>query len=438
MQPVLKFNVRNQNISRVDTFLPVRYSRNYLYAEFDFKTCDWNEKTKTAIFSGTGLEPIPVILGETDTCLVPWEVLECTEFTVTVHAGDLITVDSAKVKLYESGYRPGDVPEPTPNVYQQLINMLTDQVDGLSYTDNILSLMAGEKSIASVTITGGSGSGTDGREVELQNNGTHIQWRYVGEESWTNLIALEDIKGQAGDDGSPGKPGRDGTTPHIGENMHWYIGDTDTGVVAEGKDGATGEKGEPGEKGDPGENGETGANGADGYSPTASVSKSGTVTTITITDKNGTTTEEILDGKKGADGKGITSVTIKADGHLRIDYDDGTNADVGKVVGEDGLDGASGVPIKQEMTASDTDVELQPNIFYLFPEIETLEISFADPTDTTAVAEYHFLFQSGATATTLTLPDTVKLPSSFSVDASKIYEVSILEGCLCAQSWAVS
>lgn len=156
MQPVLKFNVRNQNISRVDTFLPVRYSRNYLYAEFDFKTCDWNEKTKTAIFSGTGLEPIPVILGETDTCLVPWEVLECTEFTVTVHAGDLITVDSTKVKLYESGYRPGGVPEPTPDVYQQLINMLTDQVDGLSYTDNILSLIAGEKSIASVTITGGS------------------------------------------------------------------------------------------------------------------------------------------------------------------------------------------------------------------------------------------------------------------------------------------
>ncbi len=198
MQPVLKFNVRNQNISRMDTFLPVRYSRNYLYAEFDFKTCDWNEKTKTAIFSGTGLEPIPVILGETDTCLVPWEVLECTEFTVTVHAGDLITVDSAKVKLYESGYRPGDVPEPTPNVYQQLINMLTDQVDGLSYTDNILSLMAGEKSIASVTITGGSGSGTDGREVELQNNGTHIQWRYEGEEYWNNLVDLLDLKGSDG------------------------------------------------------------------------------------------------------------------------------------------------------------------------------------------------------------------------------------------------
>lgn len=29
--------------------------------------------------------------------------------------------------------------------------------------------------------------------------------------------------------------GKDGTTPHIGENGNWYIGDTDTGVSAEGR-----------------------------------------------------------------------------------------------------------------------------------------------------------------------------------------------------------
>lgn len=36
--------------------------------------------------------------------------------------------------------------------------------------------------------------------------------------------------------------------------------------------------------------------GSDGYSPTASVSKSNDITTITITDKNGTTTAQVLDG----------------------------------------------------------------------------------------------------------------------------------------------
>ena len=32
-----------------------------------------------------------------------------------------------------------------------------------------------------------------------------------------------------------GAAGTDGTTPHIGANGNWYIGDTDTGVSAEGR-----------------------------------------------------------------------------------------------------------------------------------------------------------------------------------------------------------
>lgn len=45
-----------------------------------------------------------------------------------------------------------------------------------------------------------------------------------------------------------------------------------------------------------------GLKGEDGYSPTASVSKSGKVTTITITDKNGTTTAGVEDGADGVPG----------------------------------------------------------------------------------------------------------------------------------------
>ena len=43
--------------------------------------------------------------------------------------------------------------------------------------------------------------GDDGREIELQKGETYIQWRYAGEESWTNLIAIADLKGNKGDDG---------------------------------------------------------------------------------------------------------------------------------------------------------------------------------------------------------------------------------------------
>lgn len=43
-------------------------------------------------------------------------------------------------------------------------------------------------------------SGTDGREVELQKGTTHIQWRYVGDLSWTDLISIAEITGPAGAD----------------------------------------------------------------------------------------------------------------------------------------------------------------------------------------------------------------------------------------------
>lgn len=140
----------------------------------------------------------------------------------------------------------------------------------------------------------------------------------------------------------------------------------------------------------------------------------------------------------GKDGRGITSVTIKTDGHLQINYSDGTDADVGKVVGEKGLDGASGVPVRIEKTAADTVVELQPNVLYIFPEMTSLTYTLATPADTTVANEYHFIFQSGSTATQLVNPEGVKVPDNMSIESNKVYEISILEGCLAYQSWAVS
>ena len=91
-----------------------------------------------------------------------------------------------------------------------------------------------------------------------------------------------------------------------------------------------------------------------------------------------------------------------------------------------------------EKLSTDTTVTLDPNKLYIFPEMSELTIALEEPSDTGIANEYHFVFQSGATATTLSIPDTIKIPSGFSVDVNKIYEISILEGCLCAQSWAVT
>jgi hypothetical protein len=53
--------------------------------------------------------------------------------------------------------------------------------------------------------------GYDGHEVEVQNNGTYIQWRYAGATSWNNLIAVSAITGSNGTNGTNGKTVLNGT-----------------------------------------------------------------------------------------------------------------------------------------------------------------------------------------------------------------------------------
>lgn len=84
-----------------------------------------------------------------------------------------------------------------------------------------------------------------------------------------------------------------------------------------------------------------------------------------------------------------------------------------------------------EKLATDTTVTLEPNKLYVFPEMESLTYTIE------GTGEVHFIFRSGATATRVVHPSNVNI-GSFSVDANKVYEVSILEGLLTSQSWAVS
>ena len=57
---------------------------------------------------------------------------------------------------------------------------------------------------------------------------------------------------------------------------------------------------------------------------------------------------------------------------------------------------------------------------------------------TTGLAQYHFDFLSGSTAPTLTMPGTVTMPDSFAVEASKRYEVDVLNNYGAVISWATS
>lgn len=102
-----------------------------------------------------------------------------------------------------------------------------------------------------------------------------------------------------------------------------------------------------------GTDGANGTNGVDGFSPTASVTQSDTGALITITDKSGTTTANILngtdgkdgtngtDGEKGADGISPTVTVTKTDTGATIsitDINGTTTADLTNgVIGKDGV-----------------------------------------------------------------------------------------------------
>lgn len=85
-----------------------------------------------------------------------------------------------------------------------------------------------------------------------------------------------------------------------------------------------------------------------------------------------------------------------------------------------------------EKLSTDTTVTLEPNKLYVFPEMESLTYTIGEGT-----GEVHFIFRSGATATRVVHPSNVNI-GSFSVDANKVYEVSVLEGLLTSQNWSVS
>ena len=104
------------------------------------------------------------------------------------------------------------------------------------------------------------------------------------EEGFSGTVS-EWLTSLRGPSGEKGEDGQDGTTPHIGGNGNWYLGERDTGIQAQGpkgNPGADGKDGAPGKDGVPGKDGADGKNGTNG--------KDGLTTAVNI---GGTTTQHV-------------------------------------------------------------------------------------------------------------------------------------------------
>jgi hypothetical protein len=76
-------------------------------------------------------------------------------------------------------------------------------------------------------------------------------------------------------------------------------------------------------------------------------------------------------------------------------------------------------------SATEDAKEIQPNRYYIFGEKQNLTITLAEGEEG-KLNEYMFEFTSGTTPTTLTLPESVKWIGSNTIEASKTYQVSIV------------
>lgn len=87
-------------------------------------------------------------------------------------------------------------------------------VDGISVVSasinqqgHLILTMSNQQTIDAGLVV--SPAGTDGKQVEFQLSETHLQWRYIGDTTWINLIALDSLKGATGSAGASGSDGRE-------------------------------------------------------------------------------------------------------------------------------------------------------------------------------------------------------------------------------------
>ena len=214
-----------------------------------------------------GAAIIPDILLQTDKALNVWA------FVGTAENGYTKISKTFKVNWRN---KPADYVFTPPD--QMTLQTIQSQIGDLAD----LTTEAKDTLVAAINEAARTGGGAGSMDLRVADG--YVQYSTDGGMTWTNLIAMAELKGA------------DGITPTIGSNGNWYLGETDTGKPSRGETGSAGADGRDGADGQPGENG------TDGYSPTANVTQTDSGATITITDKNGTTTATVTNGKDGADG----------------------------------------------------------------------------------------------------------------------------------------
>ena len=324
---MMKFLVKQQKIEALEREVIASDQIAFVSVKFVFDGT-WKTLHKVVQFTQCE-ETYNLVLGiDGTTCLLPSELhpgaVKMSLFGYDAESDTTLRATTVPVTLHirPSGFvADGDTPiPPTLDLYTQLLKKLDEKAAGLQNgKDGFSPKVKAEQMEFGVVITivdadgetsatlhnGANGEkGTDGKSAYQ----IAVEQGYQGSESdW--LSSLKGDKGNTGAKGNPGQDGADGKSAYAIAVEHGYEDSEEKWLLSlKGEKGDTGERGEKGEKGDPGdrglqgvpgekgEKGDAGVAGKDGFSPIANVVKDGSVITITITDKNGTTTVTLTEG----------------------------------------------------------------------------------------------------------------------------------------------
>lgn len=321
-------------------------SINVYTAKFEF-SADWEGLTTKAVFKGSG-SIISVLLDENGACQIPWETL--ARPGGNLYAGVYGTLDEtvlptvwADLGVILQGVVDGDneSPPPSPNVWEQLVQQSQEAVE----TVRELRAEADEGGFIGPRgpqgeqgpqgergpvgpqgpqgIQGERGpTGPTGPRGERGEKGDIGPIGPIGPRGETGEIGPAGPQGPEGQRGADGTVGFDELTPEQVATLRGEKGDQGPAgpegprgpAGPEGPQGVQGPKGDRGQRGEQGPRGEAGLTGpagkdgqpgkagprgepgTDGFSPTVSVSEIVGGHRVAITDADGPTSFDVMDG----------------------------------------------------------------------------------------------------------------------------------------------
>ena len=269
---MMKFLVKQQKIDVLEREVIASDQIAFVSVKFVFDGA-WKTLHKVVQFTQCE-ETYNLVLGiEGTTCLLPSELhpgaVKMSLFGYDAESDTTLRATTVPVTLHirPSGFvADGDTPiPPTLDLYTQLLKKLDEKAAGLQ-------------------------NGKDGFSPKVK----------AEQMEFGVVITIVDADGETSatlHNGANGEKGTDGKSAYqIAVEQGYQGSESDWLSSLKGDKGDPGDRGLQGIPGEKGEKGDTGADGKDGFSPIANVVKDGSVITITITDKNGTTTVTLTEG----------------------------------------------------------------------------------------------------------------------------------------------